>query len=43
MMRKMVGGTRRRIEDTDTNVELDLSYICHNRIIVMSYPASKLI
>ena len=27
----------------DINVELDLSYIVHNRVIVMSYPASKFI
>lgn len=43
MLRKKVGGTRRRILDEDVNVELDLSYIVHNRIIVMSYPASKFI
>jgi hypothetical protein len=40
-LRKLVGGTRRRIQDDEVNVEIDLSYIVHNRIIVMSYPASK--
>ncbi len=37
-IKKLVSGTRRRMEDENLNI--DLTYICHNRIIVMSYPAS---
>ena len=37
-IKKLVSGTRRRIEDVNMNI--DLTYICHNRIIVMSYPSS---
>lgn len=43
MLRNIVGGTRRRYQDEETNVDIDLTYIVHNRIIVMSYPASKFI
>ena len=39
-IKKLVSGTRRRMEDDNLNI--DLTYICHNRIIVMSYPASGL-
>ena len=38
MFRKLVTGTRRRYVDKDFNI--DLTYICPNRIIVMSYPGS---
>ena len=37
-IKKLVSGTRRRMEDVNMNI--DLTYICHNRIIVMSYPSS---
>lgn len=37
-LRKKVSGARRRMTDDDHNI--DLSYICKNRIIVMSFPAS---
>lgn len=36
-IRTMVSGTRRRM--TDGNYNIDLTYICQDRIIVMSYPA----
>ena len=39
-IRKKVTKTRRRIITKDFN--LDLSYICNDRIIVMSYPGSGL-
>lgn len=38
MFRKLVRGTRRGYIDKDYNI--DLAYICPNRIIVMSYPGS---
>jgi len=38
--RKLVSGTRRRIEDDILGLDIDLTYICLGRIIVMSYPAS---
>ena len=37
MLRSRVSGTRRRM--TDGNYNIDLTYICQDRIIVMSYPA----
>jgi len=37
-IRKIVSGTRRRYEEEGYNI--DLSYICQDRIIVMSFPAS---
>lgn len=38
MLRNAVSGTRRRMKDDNYNI--DLSYVCKDRIIVMSYPAS---
>ena len=40
-IRTKVSGSRRRY--TDNNYNLDLTYICNNRIIVMSFPASGFI
>ena len=37
-MQKKVGGARRRMVDGDFDV--DLTYVCNKRIIVMSFPAS---
>jgi hypothetical protein len=37
ILRKAVSGTRRRMVDQTYNI--DLSYICKDRIIAMSYPA----
>ena len=37
-IRKKIGGTRRRMVTEDFDV--DLTYICQDRIIVMSFPAS---
>ena len=36
----MVGGSRRRY--TEGGYNIDLSYICKDRIIVMSYPADEI-
>ena len=36
MFRKLVTGTRRRYVDKDFNI--DLTYICPDRVIVMSFP-----
>ena len=38
IIRKKVGGARRRMITEDFDV--DLTYICQDRIIVMSFPAS---
>ena len=38
MVRTMVSGPRKRFKED--GYDIDLSYICMNRIIVMSYPAS---
>ena len=38
IFQKMVSGSRRRYDKEGYNI--DLSYICEGRIIVMSYPAS---
>jgi hypothetical protein len=37
-IKKLVSGSRRRMEIEGYNI--DLTYVCDNRIIVMSYPAS---
>jgi len=37
-IKSKVSGTRRRFVEGDYNI--DLSYICQDRIIVMSYPAT---
>ena len=37
-LKNKVSGTRRRMIEGDYNI--DLSYICQDRIIVMSFPAS---
>ena len=37
-VRKQVSGKRNRYQEDGYNI--DLSYICQNRIIVMSYPAT---
>lgn len=37
-IRSLVSGTRRRMINEDYNI--DLTYICQDRIIVMSFPAS---
>ncbi len=36
-LKQKVSGTRRRMEDESVNI--DLTYVCYNRIIVMSYPS----
>jgi len=36
-IKKLVSGTRRRYEEA--GYDIDLSYICQDRIIAMSYPA----
>ena len=36
-LRNKVSGTRRRMTDGEWNI--DLSYVCQDRIIVMSYPS----
>ena len=41
MLREIVSGTRRRYTEQGWNI--DLTYICKNRIIVMSYPAASFI
>ena len=38
-LKHKVSGTRRRFNEGDW--DLDLTYICKNRIIVMSYPAKS--
>ena len=40
-LKTMVSGTRRRYTEGGWNI--DLTYICRNRIIVMSYPAATFI
>jgi phosphatidylinositol-3,4,5-trisphosphate 3-phosphatase/dual-specificity protein phosphatase PTEN len=37
-LQKLVSGTRRRYKEE--GYDIDLSYICQDRIIVMSFPAS---
>ena len=41
MIKSLVSRTRRRWVDNEFN--LDLSYICENRIIAMSFPGNGLI
>ena len=41
LLRSKVSGTRRRMMDGDYNI--DLTYICQDRIIVMSYPAVNVV
>jgi len=38
MFQKLMSGTRRRFIDDE--FDLDLTYICKNKIIVMSFPAT---
>ena len=37
-LQKKIGGPRRRMKEA--GLDIDLSYICQDRIIVMSFPAS---
>jgi hypothetical protein len=39
-LKKKVSGARRRLVDKE--FDIDLSYVCSDRIIVMSFPASGL-
>ncbi len=39
-LQKKVGGARRRMIIEEDDVDIDLTYICQDRIIVMSFPAS---
>ena len=38
--KKLVSKNPRRMEDDILGLNIDLTYICYERIIVMSYPAS---